>query len=362
VQQLRKNPFDAQFVQLLGRVLGMVATPATSTTADSAAQHLLSLDLVGALQGRLVCLDPHSLSSQRASSGAEGSSQSSQGASSGAEGSSQSSQGASSGADGSSQSSQGGSSGAEGSSQSSQGASSAAEGSSQSSQGASSGADGSSQSSQGASSGAEGSSQSSQGASSAAEGSSQSSQGASSGAAGSSQGSQAGCSAADNALDTFCAIMEGIMAVFSELVGRVASDHRKLPGGAAKPVLVAMEKLLCSPAALWVAVQRGLSPEVQEAAKAGSMAAGYCMGAVRLLFRQAAFTLYLHAGLSDPDSDGGAQELRGRLAGFLQAEESLPFLEPLCLPPDYSSEPLTGGTLCPKATSCCNMDGDTELQ
>jgi hypothetical protein len=236
VQQLRQNPFDAQFAQLLGRVFEMVATPAASNTGSSAAQELLSLDLVGALQGRLVCLDPRTLSS-----------------------------------------------------------------------------------------------------------------GASSGAAGSSQGSQVGCSPADNALDTFCAIATEIMAVFSGLLNRAVEDRLKSPGG---DVLV-LEKLLCSPAALRVAVQRLLSAEVQEAARAGSTAARECMGAVRVLLRGAAFTLYLHTGLSDPDAGGRGQELSKRLALFLGAEENLPFLEPLCLPLDHSSKPLTVlCTLCEKVASC----------
>jgi hypothetical protein len=205
--------------------------------------------------------------------------------------------------------------------------------SSQSSQGASSGAEGGSQGSQGASSGVEGSSQGSQGAASAAEGSSQSSTVAS--PTPPSASSSSGTAPAEQRdLDTACTILTSILTAL-RVVFEFMVLGEKTAAGDDDLALVTIEQLLSSPAAMKVAVHQGLSAEVQEAAKEGRAAAVNCAAAACLFFRRAAAALSMIAGVPQLFGVGRARALSGQLAGFLQAEENLPFLEPLCLPPAH---------------------------
>jgi hypothetical protein len=115
---------------------------------------------------------------------------------------------------------------------------------------------------------------------------------------------------------------------------------RKTAAGDGDLALVTIEQLLSSPAALKVAVHRGLCTEVQEAARMGCEPAWCCMEAVSLCFRRAAAVLCMHKAVTDAAGNRRGNELCKELAGFLQAEENLPFLEPLCLPPaDFSTPP-----------------------
>jgi hypothetical protein len=182
--------------------------------------------------------------------------------------------------------------------------------------------------------------------------SSQSSQGDSSGAEGSSQSAtelpptppsvphSSGTPLAKQfALDALCTALEGIMTALCVLLETMMIS-RSTGARVDDLVLATMEQLLSSPAALMVAVRRGMSPEVQEAARGGRGAALKCSAAVCLLFRRAACVLSLTTGAQDMLRDGRGKEVSGQLARFLQAEENLPFLEPLCLPPVHG-EPHT---------------------
>jgi hypothetical protein len=119
-------------------------------------------------------------------------------------------------------------------------------------------------------------------------------------------------------------------------IARLLLEHvtigSKTAAGDDDLVVVPMEQLLSSPAALQVAVHRGLSAEVQGAARGGSAVAAGCMAAVGSCFRQAAAVLRLHTGIAGAVGDQRGKALSGRLASFLRLEENLPFLELLCLP------------------------------
>jgi hypothetical protein len=182
------------------------------------------------------------------------------------------------------------------------------------------------------------SSQSSQGAPSGAEGSSQSSTGAS--PTPPSASSSRGTAPADqHDLDTICTILTSILTAL-RVVFEFMVLGEKTAAGDDDLALVTVEQLLSAPAALKVAVHQGLSAEVQEAAKEGRAAALNCAAAACLFFRRAAAVLSMIAGVPQLFGVGRARALSGQLAGFLQAEENLPFLEALCLPPAHG-EPHT---------------------
>jgi hypothetical protein len=282
----------------------MIETQAAAgDTGSSAARQLLSLDLVPALGERLMRLDtsPDSATSedsqQRASSAAAArSAQGSQGASSAAEGS----QGASSGAEGSS-------------SQLSQEAPGAAEGGSQSRQG---------------------------GSSAAAEGSSQNTSEVPATSLSTPTSSEPPpAEHLDLDPDTLCPILASIMHAMA-MPWKQGPLCREAAAGDAAPAL-SMEQLLPrSAGALMLAVHCGLSATVRAAAEAGSAAARDCMAAVSLYFQHAALAGCIHAaGVSGPDDDSWAPEIRERLVWFLQLEENLPFLELLCVPLDPGAAP-----------------------
>jgi hypothetical protein len=130
----------------------------------------------------------------------------------------------------------------------------------------------------------------------------------------------------------------GIMTTLYVLLKRL-SVGGKTAAGDGDSALVAIGQLLSSPAALKVAVQGGLSAEVQEASRAGSEHSSECMEAVCLFFRNAALVLCLHKAVTDADGMRRGEELCNELASFLQADENLPFLEPLCMPPADVSTP-----------------------
>jgi hypothetical protein len=183
-------------------------------------------------------------------------------------------------------------------------------------------------------------------ASSAAGGSSQSSQGASGAAGGGSQSSTHSPEihhsqpnpvgedpATYNALRGICSIVATVMTTLRVIWEHVATGG-KTAAGDDDLVLVTLEQLLSSPAALKVAVHKGLSTEVQEAAGAGSVEALTCMRAVCACLQRAAFSLHMHTCATGPERGRRAKALSRQLASFLQAEENLPFLEALCLPHD----------------------------
>jgi hypothetical protein len=101
-----------------------------------------------------------------------------------------------------------------------------------------------------------------------------------------------------------------------------------------EPTLLAMEQLISNPAALAVAVQRGLAVEVRETAAAGSAAARECMEVVARLFRFTARILFTHGMLRAKDCSR-VEALTAKLGAFLNLEETLPYLELLCLPQDF---------------------------
>jgi hypothetical protein len=204
-----------------------------------------------------------------------------------------------------------------------------------------------------------GSSQTSQGGSDAADGSAQSSQGALP-----MLSSWQPPPTAYTNLDRFCPVLATIVNTMRMLLERAS-----VVGIAAGTdlVLVTVEQLLSSPAALRVAIHQGLSAEVQEAARAGSTEAAHCITAVCSLFARAATDLHMRAGIVDPLGDGKkgggrlSGELTGQLAAFLRLEENLPFLELLCLPPDHSEPHRRVLATCrrrntarwPKFRTCC---------
>jgi hypothetical protein len=197
----------------------------------------------------------------------------------------------------------------------------------------------SSQSSQGPTGGAEGSSRSSQGGTGGAEGSSQSTT-AEPPTPASGPSSDSGVPPAKlSETDCFCSIVATITTALGGLLMHVPVGGRTAAGDG-DLLLETIEQLLSSTAALKVAVHDGMSVEVQEAARAGSGAARECLSGVCLMLRQAAFALSMTTGAPELCRDGRAEVLSGQLAMFLQAEENLPFLEPLCLPPDHG-KPLT---------------------
>jgi hypothetical protein len=92
-----------------------------------------------------------------------------------------------------------------------------------------------------------------------------------------------------------------------------------------------MDALVADSAALGALIHRGLSAEVQGAARAGSAPARQAMTAVCDLFHASALVLDNAVGIVGDDSCGGAE---AGLRAFLNREETLPFLELLCLPLD----------------------------
>jgi hypothetical protein len=130
--------------------------------------------------------------------------------------------------------------------------------------------------------------------------------------------------------DVMCPILAAIMDMASMLLEHVPLDRVDL-------VRETLQQLLSSPAALKVAVHRGLSAGVREAASTGNTAARECMAAVHSMFWQIACAVFTLTGASS--GSGRVEGLRQELGDFLGLEENLPFLEPLCLPPDQG-EPL----------------------
>jgi hypothetical protein len=112
----------------------------------------------------------------------------------------------------------------------------------------------------------------------------------------------------------------------------------QLQGGADASILQPMEQLLSSPAALQALLQLGLSDPVLEAARQGASEAIDCVASLCYLFRNIAFTLRVQVltQRATRRSDKQLEEAVEKLAAFLGLEENLPYLEPLCLPPDHS--------------------------
>jgi hypothetical protein len=94
-----------------------------------------------------------------------------------------------------------------------------------------------------------------------------------------------------------------------------------------------MEQLLSNSAALKVLVHRGLSAEVQAAARAGrSDVAPLLLTAVCGLLRLAAATMHEMRTIGGGNSCSRAEE---QLGAFLNLEDTLPYLELLCMPLDH---------------------------
>jgi hypothetical protein len=273
LHQLPQDPFHPQFLPRLKQVVDMLG-PRFVDSTSRAARQMLSLDPVSALHARLMRL------------------------------------------------------------QSGQGASGAAQGSWQSSQEASGATEGSLQSRQGASGATERTLQSSQRSPCAVGGSSQSTAEVSASALSvpTTSGSPA---AAHSKIDTFCSLLAGILKAMAAVVDCLPLGNKKVAGEMDTLVLVTMEHLLSAPAALKVAVHLGLSAEVQHAAKEGSAAAVECMASVCTFFQNAAFALHIYSGATEAVDDSWRKVVSGQLPSFLQLEENLPFLEPLCLPPAH---------------------------
>jgi hypothetical protein len=134
-------------------------------------------------------------------------------------------------------------------------------------------------------------------------------------------------------LEVFCDVLAPIAKFMS---GHLSAYHRHHTHACAKlatpkgllPALV--EQLLSSPAALDVVLRRGLAADVRAAASAGSTGAMIAMDAVSDLFGALAGALNFSIGNSFI-WDGGLQRF-DELARYLQQEESLPYLELLCMP------------------------------
>jgi hypothetical protein len=103
-------------------------------------------------------------------------------------------------------------------------------------------------------------------------------------------------------------------------------------------VLVAVEQLVSSPEAVRAALHDILSGEVQEAAEAGDTTAAACMAAVCALFRVATFLLRFALNLDHNSSLERGEAAYQALTGVLVQEESLPWLELLCLSLDPTSK------------------------
>jgi hypothetical protein len=137
-----------------------------------------------------------------------------------------------------------------------------------------------------------------------------------------------------------------------ELLAAPVSLHpceEQLAGEGSACSLEQIEQLLSVPDALLAVLQLGLSEAVQEAAAEGDPVAASCVGCVCRMFRNIAFTLRvkdLNQVLMG--SNAQVEEAATQLRTFLRREETLPFLEPLCLPPDHS-EPQIRALLKPAA-------------
>jgi hypothetical protein len=143
----------------------------------------------------------------------------------------------------------------------------------------------------------------------------------------------AACSAG---LDSCCAVVRQVTAFIMRIaLQRQASQSAPWPGD--NLILVATEQLVSSPAALRAALQCGLSAETQEAASAGDTAAAECMAAVATMFRVAAFLIQFGA-CADEGHRSRTEAAFLELAAVLVLEESLPYLELLCLPLDPNSK------------------------
>jgi hypothetical protein len=98
-----------------------------------------------------------------------------------------------------------------------------------------------------------------------------------------------------------------------------------------------MQQILACPDVLAAAVEAGLSPQVQQAARAGHQPAQQCMDSVCGLFRRMAYLLLMHH-MTTPaqtwarDSEGSPWR---SLTAFLKLQDVQPFLELLCLPLDH---------------------------
>jgi hypothetical protein len=129
-----------------------------------------------------------------------------------------------------------------------------------------------------------------------------------------------------------------IVSQVTVLMTNIALQQQALAGKqAARPgdnlLLEAIEQLLSSTEVARAALQCGLSAETQEAARAGDTAAADCMAAVATMFRVAAYLVPFTAS-SGCRSEAAYQ----KLTAVLVLEESLPYLEPLCLSLDPYSK------------------------
>jgi hypothetical protein len=124
-----------------------------------------------------------------------------------------------------------------------------------------------------------------------------------------------------------------------------------------------VEQLLACPASLHAVLHCGLSAEVQEAARSGSHAAQACMHAACLLFRLPPLCSRLHQDIycdddCPPEISARWLEVITSLSSFLLREETLPYLEPLCLPPDNGEPPHCA--LHAAQTCCCLLTNSNE--
>jgi hypothetical protein len=135
-------------------------------------------------------------------------------------------------------------------------------------------------------------------------------------------------------LEDFCSLVTHMLVRLPTTVCERSKQHGLNPSVGDEPTLLALEQLISRPGALAVAVYRGLAVEVQEAAAAGNADAGDCMDVVARLFRFTAGALFSHGILWEKDCSR-VESLTAELGAFLNLEDTLPYLELLCLPQDF---------------------------
>jgi hypothetical protein len=134
-------------------------------------------------------------------------------------------------------------------------------------------------------------------------------------------------------------VLKGIVMATSRLF--LDSLRRIQDAAYAALTLGFLDQLLSCPDALLVVVCRGLSAEVQEAARGGSAAASMCMAVVHCQIQFMARLLHTsgQAFSSTDDLSHRAAAVESKLADFLNCQEVAPLLELLCLPLDPGASP-----------------------
>jgi hypothetical protein len=171
-------------------------------------------------------------------------------------------------------------------------------------------------------------------------------------------GSSEGAQAPSIPLHQLCYLVGHVVELLAAPV-RLYPSVEQLAGDGGAGFLEPIEQLLSVPDALQVVVQLGLSEAVREAAAEGDPPAMSCVRSICCMFRRIAFTLQMKDLTQVLGSQGSNQKLEEatrHLQAFLLNEGNLPFLEPLCLPPDHSEPHAPDRAVAyPHVQTCCRL-------